>query len=67
MTEQEKIEDQKSQRITMVTELLKSVGIKMEVGGCGCCNSPWVKIEYNGASVCDEDNFNFSMFDQDKP
>ena len=25
----------------------------MQVGGCGCCESPWVVFEYNGEKILD--------------
>ena len=41
-------------RVKKVVEILKSHGIKMKIGGCGCCGSPWVSFEYNGEVIVDE-------------
>lgn len=43
-------------------ELLKR-GIKLTIGGCGCCGSPWVSIELDGEIVVDnQDYYDFDMF-----
>ncbi len=39
-------------------DILKSHGIDMCVGGCGCCGSPWVTFKYNGEIIFDvEDSY----------
>ena len=47
-----------------VVEILRKHDIRMYVGGCGCCGSPWVKFEYNGEIIADlKDDFSFDMFE----
>ena len=47
-----------------IEEILKEHGIKMSIGGCGCCSSPWVSFEYKGEMIInDEDDFRIDMFD----
>lgn len=40
-------------------DVLRSNGIQMEVGGCGCCGSPWVTFAYKGQKIFDGDNCDF--------
>jgi hypothetical protein len=47
-----------------VAEALRAKGIRINVGGCGCCGSPWVKVEVDGEVIADVDYFNFDMFDE---
>lgn len=42
-----------------VIAILKSHGIEMKVGGCGCCGSPWVTFKYNGETIFDDSNADF--------
>ena len=37
-----------------VIEVLDKLGIEMEIGGCGCCGSPWVVFKYKGELILDE-------------
>jgi hypothetical protein len=36
-------------------DILKSHGIEMVVGGCGCCASPWVTFKYKGETIVEDD------------
>jgi len=46
-----------------IAEILKEHGIKIEIGGCGCCGSPWVSFEYKGEMIIkDQDDFKIDMF-----
>jgi hypothetical protein len=36
-------------------EILKENGIEIEIGGCGCCGSPWVTFKYNGEIIIDDE------------
>ena len=58
-------------RIEKAKELLLANGFKLEVGGCGCCGSPWVRLEYKGEAIIGTekeatDDCSFSMFDEEK-
>lgn len=44
---------------------LKERGIAMNVGGCGCCNSPWLKVAIDDVVVYDDDNTNFNMIPEE--
>lgn len=44
------------EQIEHVKKILLSHGIKINIGGCVCCGSPWVKLEYNGQIILDEDD-----------
>ncbi len=35
-------------------EILKSHGIEMSVGACGCCSSPWVTFKYKGETIIED-------------
>lgn len=43
-------------------ELLKEHGFKVSILGCGCCDSPEVKVEYNGEVILDDGNVNIDQF-----
>lgn len=40
---------------------LKERGIAMDVGGCGCCGSPWLKVAIDDVVVYDADDASFDM------
>lgn len=45
-------------------KLLDKHGIKLSIGGCGCCGNPWVSVSHNGEVIVDEyDDFTFSNFE----
>lgn len=53
--------------VSKVTGILESCGIRMTVGGCGCCGSPWVSFEKDGEMIVSEQNdFDFDMFQEKK-
>jgi len=46
--------------------ILKECGIRMSVGACGCCDSPWVRFEYKGVEVLpNSEDCNFDTFEED--
>jgi hypothetical protein len=50
-----------------VKEILKQHNIKMSIGGCGCCGSPWVSFEKDGVKIVDDvDDFGIDMFEDVK-
>jgi hypothetical protein len=46
-------------------QLLKEHGFKFEIGGCGCCSSPWVKAEYNGEVILNDSGIDMDMFKEE--
>lgn len=50
-----------------VKEILKQHNIKMSIGGCGCCGSPWVSFEKDGVKIVDDvEYFTIDMFEDEK-
>lgn len=48
--------------------ILESHGIRMSVGSCGCCSSPWIRFEYKGKSIVesipnDDDDYDGAIRD----
>lgn len=41
-------------------------GIRIEVGGCGCCGSPWFSVMIDGVHVFGEDNADMSNIEEEK-
>ena len=54
------------ENIRRVADLLESHGFRIEVGGCGCCGSPWLKLEYQGELILDDSSIELDMF-KEKP
>lgn len=50
--------------VTKLKEELRKRGIVMQVGGCGCCGSPWLKVEIDGEVILDDDKIYIDMFEE---
>ena len=45
-----------------IERLLRSKGVELNIGGCGCCGIPWVSIKIDGELVVkDVDEFKMEM------
>jgi hypothetical protein len=54
-------EERKKQAI----KALQRKGVRLNIGACGCCDSPWVSIEIDGELLIDdEDRFELDMIDR---
>lgn len=49
-----------------IKKALEEKGIKIYIDGCGCCASPWWKIEIDGIVSDDMDGDSINMFEEDK-
>lgn len=69
-----------SDQIEEAKALLKAHGFKLSIGGCGCCDSPWVRLSHNGRDIIFDasgdvdahgvrsvDQVNFDMFEDAPP
>ena len=53
--------DFKTQQLNEMLQILRRQDIVLDVGGCGCCGSPWVKFVYKGKIVFDGEHAAFYM------
>lgn len=62
-----KDENTTEQKIERIEKILKKHNIRIKIGGCGCCGSPWVSFEYKGEIILsNEDGCNMDMFAENK-
>lgn len=54
------------ENIERVKAILAEAGIKIDVGACGCCGSPWIKFEYKGEMILDSEGSGIYMFDDEQ-
>jgi hypothetical protein len=55
--------EEKEKKIERVKEILREHDIKIDVGGCGCCGSPFFSFEYKGEKIIDDEDYcNIDMF-----
>ncbi len=57
--------DERTVGVEIVKAALAKAGIRMNVNACGCCESPWVKVEIDGKLVLDADECSFFMFEEE--
>jgi hypothetical protein len=43
--------------------VLRSFGVQLQIGGCGCCGSPWIKAEFPDGLSVEFENFYINTFD----
>ena len=55
--------NRKQEQLDKVKAALLAKGVRLKVGACGCCDSPWVKVEIDGVMVADTDGENIDMFE----
>lgn len=59
---QEKHKKETMKKKEEVIKILASYDIEMSIGGCGCCNSPWVTFIHKGEKIADDvTDFGFDM------
>ena len=42
-------------------KLLREHGFELGVGACGCCDSPWIHLKYQGETIFRHDGVSFDM------
>jgi len=47
--EKERLENEERKR--MVSSILRDAGVKICIGGCNCCDSPWVAIVHGDETI----------------
>lgn len=47
-------------------KILKDHGMRICTDACGCCGSPWVRFEFNGEIILDDDYAEMDMFEEEE-
>lgn len=61
----EKVNREKKEK-EKVIKILSRHEIRMNIGGCGCCESPWVEFEYKGEMITDQEEFKIKMIEDEE-
>jgi len=60
--EEKRLKEEKT--VNAVKDFFNSLGVKINIEGCGCCGSAVVKIIYNDKTILEEtENFNITMIE----
>lgn len=51
----------RDQDLARLKAILEGFGLEIDIGGCGCCGSPWYEFKLNGETIF-ESNGNFNNF-----
>ena len=54
--------ERQKQKARVIEEFAKR-GISISIGGCGCCGSPWVRVEVDKEVILDHDEVFIDMFE----
>jgi hypothetical protein len=57
--------NRKQEQIDKAKAALLAKGVRLKVAACGCCDSPWVQIEIDGAEIAKIEGQNIDMFEED--
>ena len=56
--------EQEQNSIDRMESILRSQGIRMKIGGCSCCESPWITFEYEGETIINDiEGHQINMFE----
>ena len=53
-------------KVKEIRDILRDRGIDLEITGCGCCDSPSVKLTIDGILLVDDGCYNISDWHIDK-
>ena len=56
--------EQEQSSIDRMESILRSHRIRMKIGGCSCCESPWITFEYEGETIINDiEGHQINMFE----